>query len=82
MLSGNILGKFAGYGLMDAIVKLEITDAQRDLLVEGLRFVRSARKLAFRDKFNNPYPNTNVELTEVSVLLECLGKPVKVEAAK
>lgn len=67
---------------MDSIVKLEITDAQRDLLVEGLRFVRSARKLAFRDKFNNPYPNTGVELTEVSALLERLGRPAKVEAAK
>jgi hypothetical protein len=66
---------------MDANVTLEITDAQRNLLVEGLRFVRSARKLAFRDKFNNPYPNTTVELTEVTELLERLGKPSKPEAA-
>lgn len=67
---------------MDAIVKLEITDAQRDLLVEGLRFVRSARKLAFRDKFNNPYPNTGNELQEVSSLMERLAKPAKTDAAK
>lgn len=66
---------------MDANVTLEITDAQRNLLVEGLRFVRSARKLAFRDKFNNPYPNTSVELTEVAELLERLGKPSKAEVA-
>lgn len=67
---------------MDAIVKLEITDAQRDLLVEGLRFVRSARKLAFRDKFNTPYPNTTAELSEVCALMERLAKPAKADAAK
>lgn len=67
---------------MDAM-KLEITDAQRELLVEGLRFVRSARKLAFRDKFSNPYPNTTEELNDVAVLLESLSKPkAKVEVAK
>jgi hypothetical protein len=67
---------------MDAILNLEITDAQRDLLVEGLRFVRSARKLAFRDKFNNPYPNTGTELSEVSALMERLARPAKAETAK
>lgn len=68
---------------MDANVKLEITDAQRELLVEGLRFVRSARKLSFRDKFSNPYPNSAEELNEVSALLECLSRPkAKVEVAK
>ena len=68
---------------MDANVKLEITDAQRELLVEGLRFVRSARKLSFRDKFSNPYPNSAEELSEVSALLESLSRPKsKVEVAK
>ena len=68
---------------MDATVKLEITDAQRELLVEGLRFVRSARKLSFRDKFSNPYPNSATELNEVSALLEHLVVPkAKVEIAK
>ena len=68
---------------MDANVTLEITDAQRELLVEGLRFVRSARKLAFRDKFSNPYPNSAEELTELSALLDRLSRPKsKVEVAK
>lgn len=68
---------------MDANVNLEITDAQRELLVEGLRFVRSARKLAFRDKFSNPYPNSTEELNAVAALLEHLSRPkAKVEVAK
>lgn len=68
---------------MDATLKLELTDTQRDLLVEGLRFVRSARKLSFRDKFSNPYPQTEEELNEVSALLERLARPkVKAEVAK
>lgn len=68
---------------MDTNVKLEITDAQRELIVEGLRFVRSARKLAFRDKFSNPYPNSQEELNEVSLLLDFLGRSKsKVEVAK
>lgn len=64
-------------------MKLEITDAQRELLVEGLRFVRNARKLSFRDKFSNPYPNSAEELNAVSALLETLvvAKP-KAEIAK
>jgi hypothetical protein len=68
---------------MDANVKLEITEAQRELIVEGLRFVRSARKLSFRDKFSNPYPNQADELSAVAVLLESLSRPkAKVEVAK
>lgn len=68
---------------MDATVKLELTDSQRELLVEGLRFVRSARKLSFRDKFSNPYPNSADELSEVSALLEHLSvAKSKVEVAK
>ena len=68
---------------MEANVKLEITDTQRELLVEGLRFVRSARKLSFRDKFSNIYPNSATELSEVSALLEHLVVPKsKVEVAR
>lgn len=67
---------------MDATVKLELTDAQRELLVEGLRFVRSARKLSFRDKFTNSYPNGAEELNQVSALMERLALPKKVEVAK
>lgn len=67
---------------MDANVKLEITDAQRELIVEGLRFVRSARKLSFRDKFTNIYPDSATELNEVSALMESLAVPKKVEVAK
>ena len=67
---------------MDANVKLEITDAQRELLVEGLRFVRSARKLSFRDKYTNIYPDSATELNEVSALMEYLAVPKKVVVAK
>ncbi len=67
---------------MDANVKLELTDAQRELIVEGLRFVRSARKLSFRDKFTNIYPDSTTELNEVTALMETLAVPKKVEVAK
>ena len=64
-------------------MQLEISEAQRELLVEGLRYVRSSRKLSFRDKFTNNYPNSAVELPEIIELLERLAKPgARVEVAK
>lgn len=64
-------------------MQLEISEAQRELLVEGLRYVRSARKLSFRDKFNNSYPKSAEELSDVAELIERLAKPnARVEVAK
>ncbi|MCA9092219.1 MAG: hypothetical protein KDA68_01930 [Planctomycetaceae bacterium] len=39
---------------MDSVLTLELTGSQKELLLEGLRYVRSSRKLGFRDPLAPP----------------------------
>lgn len=64
---------------LDSTFKVEITEAQRALLLEGLRFVRSARMLSVRDQFNQSYPNGGNDLRELAKLVEKLKNTLPVE---
>ena len=60
---------------MDANLTVELTNQQRDLLLEGLRFVRSARKLGFRDPLEGPNAERDNDLRQVTQLMERLHVP-------
>jgi len=53
---------------MDGFVNLELTKQQREMLLDGLRFVRSARALDIRDFHEGDDPNRMAELAEVDQL--------------
>lgn len=65
---------------LDSTYKLEITEAQRTMLLEGLRFVRSARMLSVRDQLNQSYPNGSNDLRELAKLVEKLKNSIPVES--
>ena len=58
---------------MDAIQTVELNDVQKELVLEGLRYVRSARKLAFRDPLGSPDQQRESELVEVAQLINRLN---------
>jgi hypothetical protein len=59
---------------------LELTRQQRDLVLQGLRYVRSSRRLEFREPLGPPDEQREADLREVAVLMSQLeGKPIKVE---
>ncbi|MFO1021986.1 MAG: hypothetical protein U0903_15030 [Planctomycetales bacterium] len=58
---------------MDAIQTVELNDMQKELVLEGLRYVRSARKLAFRDPLGAPDQQRESELVEVAQLISRLN---------
>lgn len=57
---------------MDTLLKLEINSVERELLLEGLRFVRRARQLTFREAEDLTYPNFQNDLHTVAELFERL----------
>jgi hypothetical protein len=54
---------------MSDITNLDLTPRQRDLVLEGLRYVRSSRRLAFRDPLAPRDENRDAELRLVGELL-------------
>jgi hypothetical protein len=63
---------------MDSTLTVELTDHQRKLLLEGLRFVRSQRKLEFRDPLAEPSQERETDLRQVTQLMDRLiasGEP-------
>lgn len=54
---------------MNDPVNLELNHQQRDLVLEGLRYIRSARRLAFRDPLAPPDEQRNAELRVIGELL-------------
>ena len=52
---------------------LELTDRQRDLLLRGLRFVRSSRMLEIRDSSDITDDQRQIELGELGRLTDMLG---------
>jgi hypothetical protein len=58
---------------MESNLTVELTDTQRELLIEGLRFVRSSRKLAFRDPLAAPDEQSEADLKQVAALMDRLN---------
>lgn len=59
---------------MSDLMHLELTDRQRELLLRGLRFVRSSRMLEIRESSDISDDQRRVELGEIRQLAEMLGK--------
>lgn len=57
---------------MNAVLHLELNDRQRDLLMRGLRFVRSSRMLEMRDTAETTDEERRDELNEIRQLYELL----------
>ena len=53
-------------------IQLELTDRQRELLLRGLRYVRSSRMLEIRDNPDKVAVERQNELTEIRHLVEML----------
>jgi hypothetical protein len=59
---------------MSDLLHLELTDRQRELLLRGLRFVRSSRMLEIRDSSDITDDQRKVELGELRQLADMLGQ--------
>ena len=59
---------------MSDLLHLELTDRQRELLLRGLRFVRSSRMLEIRTSSDLTDDERKVELGEVSELSDLLDQ--------
>ncbi len=59
---------------MSDLLQLELTDRQRELLLRGLRFVRSSRMLEIRDSSDITDDERKNELGELRELSEMLGQ--------
>ncbi len=57
---------------MSDLFHLELTDRQRDLLLRGLRFVRSSRMLEIREIPDGIAEERRDELSEIRHLVELL----------
>jgi hypothetical protein len=59
---------------MSECVNLELTKEQREMLLDGLKFVRSARALDVRNPQPGDDPTRKAELSEVDELMGLLEK--------
>lgn len=57
---------------MSEKLNVELNDRQRELLLRGLRFVRSSRMLEFRDSSDMTDDERKTELGEIRQLVEML----------
>ena len=67
---------------MNDLLQLELTDRQRELLLRGLRFVRSSRMLEIRDSSDITDEQRKDELGEIRQLADLLGKDVGSKPAR
>jgi len=82
-LAARLTRLFHGRTLMNAALHLELNDRQRELLLRGLRFVRSSRMLEMRDQSDLTDAERAAELSEIRQLAELLDiKKRKSEPAK
>ena len=65
---------------MNELLHLELTDRQRELLLRGLRFVRSSRMLEIREIPDNSADERKTELTEIRQLVELLDQKTSYSA--
>jgi hypothetical protein len=73
-LTGITPSNSADQNPMSDLLQLKLTDRQRDLLLRGLRFVRSSRMLEIRDTSDITDDQRRDELGEIRELAEMLGK--------
>ena len=66
---------------MSDLVHLELTDRQRELLLRGLRFVRSSRMLEIRDVPDTIAEERAEELSEIRHLVSMLDQKAGASAA-
>jgi hypothetical protein len=59
---------------MSELMHLELTDRQRELLLRGLRYVRSSRMLEIRDTPDNAAEERTSELSEIRHLVAMLDQ--------
>jgi hypothetical protein len=57
---------------MSDLIRLELTDRQRELLLRGLRYVRSSRMLEIREVPDTIAEERKSELSEIRNLVEML----------
>ncbi|MBI5758627.1 MAG: hypothetical protein HZA46_08925 [Planctomycetales bacterium] len=58
-----------------------LTKQQRDLVLQGLRYIRSSRRLAFREPLAPPDTERDDELREIAFLMgQIEGTSAKIEA--
>lgn len=63
---------------MSNSLALELNTQQRDLVLEGLRYIRSARRLAFRDPMGPPDEKRESELRQIAELMGQIDSSAKV----
>ena len=61
---------------MSDLLQLELTDRQRELLLRGLRFVRSSRMLEIRESPDRIEKERQDELSEIRHLVELLDQKI------
>jgi hypothetical protein len=65
---------------MNESVNLELTPQQRDLVMEGLRYIRSSRRFEFRPTSEPPDQRREGDLRVIGELLEQLEPAAEVPA--
>ena len=66
---------------MSELMHLELTDRQRELLLRGLRYVRSSRMLEIRETPDNAAEERTNELSEIRNLVAMLDQKAGAAAA-
>jgi len=68
--------------LMDSQLTLELTGFQKELVLEGLRYVRSSRKLGFRDPMAPQDEQRELDIVTVQNLISQINgqEPAKAGA--
>lgn len=61
---------------MSETLTVGLTQSQRDLLIRGLRFVRSSVMLEIQEPTDDVVTNRNRNLNEIAQLFEQLGSPI------
>ena len=67
---------------MDSTLTLELSPNQLELLQEGLRYVRSSRKLAFREPLEPQDPQREADLRQIKQLMDQLAVTTPVQRAE
>lgn len=59
---------------MDSVLTLELSGSQKELVLEGLRYVRSSRKLGFREPLAPPDEKREKDIVDVQNLIRQISE--------